>query len=388
MQFNLKKTTFYYHNSLGLFSIVWLCIVSFLIFQNWNPMTLHPLSLFVRQFPLFPSDVLGSIIKLFSEGWYELICLSGIFLSAIGLGNILLFPFKLKLDFGQRFTLTLPLGIGGLSYYTFFLGITQNYNKTGLFVTYAVLACLSICGALILWKTIKEQHIKVRITKSEICFFILVSFLMLFLFSKALRPAVFYDAITYHLGVPNYYLLEGGISYIPYDSCSDFPFITEMLYMLGIFILGPKLAQFISILILLSLVLTVYDFCRVNISDVNPALPAILCLSTPAFMDISICYTNDLLLAYYTIITIYCFFMWEKYSNLSYLILTGIFAGICIGIKYIDLMYVPILFFLLGITAWRRNGMRACIKTVTVCFFSAFFITLPWFADSSSKCNS
>lgn len=268
--------------------LVWLCAVSFFYLRDWNPLKLHPLSLLIRQFPLFPYDIYASVISIFSKGWFELLLLVLGVLAALGVGDFLLSFFKLKIDKGQRITLSLALGIAALSYYTFGLGLVRGYNTAGILFSKIVLVLLALRGLCLAKAYLRNGGKSQKFKWTKLCFISILCTVMLFLFYKALMPALFYDAITYHLGVPNYYILEGGISYIPYDSCSNFPFVTEMIYTLGILLSGLKLAQLTSVLIFLLSVLLVYDFCRSFVKELNPAIPALLYLSTPAFIEASI----------------------------------------------------------------------------------------------------
>jgi hypothetical protein len=364
--------------SVSILSLIWFGIVSFFIFKDWNPLTLHPLSLFSKEMPLLPYDIAAAVIKLFSGGMCETAYLFIIALAAIGSGNLALRLLRLTLNPGQRIILSLALGLGILSYYTFFLGVAGGFNKTGLCCTYTILALFSLYGALYLLKSLKNSS-SPRITLIYCCFIGIFIITMLFLFAKALWPAVFYDAITYHLGVPNYYVLEGNISYIPYDSCASFPFMGEMLYTLGIFLSGPKLAQLINVFIFFCIIVTVYNFAGNIITNTIPAIPALLCLATPAFMDISVCYTNDLFLAYYTLLFIYSYFMWEKQMGKGCMILVWICGGLCLGIKYIALTYIPVFLILFTLILWKKNVWKSYSKTIIIGFITCCLISAPYF---------
>ena len=52
-----------------------------------------------------------------------------------------------------------------------------------------------------------------------------------------------WDSLSYHLAAPKIYLQDGRISFIPYDSHTDFPFTLEMLYTLGLAFGGAGAAK-------------------------------------------------------------------------------------------------------------------------------------------------
>ena len=55
-------------------------------------------------------------------------------------------------------------------------------------------------------------------------------------------PEVFYDALVYHLGVPRWYLLEGGIRYYPAYH-AQFPLTRQMINLFGLALQGESLAK-------------------------------------------------------------------------------------------------------------------------------------------------
>src|ERR1044071_5096078 len=52
-------------------------------------------------------------------------------------------------------------------------------------------------------------------------------------FVMAFVPELFYDALVYHLGVPNFYLHEGRLAALNLMH-SKFPFTVQMLYVIGL----------------------------------------------------------------------------------------------------------------------------------------------------------
>jgi 4-amino-4-deoxy-L-arabinose transferase-like glycosyltransferase len=95
-------------------------------------------------------------------------------------------------------------------------------------------------------------------------------------------------------------------------------------------------------------------------------------------MEASILYTNDLHLAYFTLVTVYCLFLWEKHQEPRYIVLTGIFAGLCFSTKYIALTYVPFLSITgIIIGAWQESKSHI-FKTIVLCSLPAIVVFIPW----------
>ena len=71
-----------------------------------------------------------------------------------------------------------------------------------------------------------------------------------------------YDGLFYHLTLPKLYLLHGRISAQPWLTHSNFPFLLEMLYLLGLMLHGPILAKLFHFACGWLAVLGVYTFGR------------------------------------------------------------------------------------------------------------------------------
>ncbi len=61
-----------------------------------------------------------------------------------------------------------------------------------------------------------------------------------------LSPEIFYDALVYHLAVPNFYVIKHGIAPMPYNFYSDMPFTHGMLYGAALLLKGEILAKFVN----------------------------------------------------------------------------------------------------------------------------------------------
>ncbi len=369
---------------LGIAAFIWLSIVVYWYCRDWDPHSYHPLSLLIRQLSLYPGDIMAALTRTATEsGWYMAGTGAGL-VAALGAGSILLRFFRMDLDRGQECTLSLALGIGFLSYYTLFLGLAGGLNRSGFAVTAATLAAFFLYGVCRCYRILKIISASCKRTPTLFAVVPVFIILAIFLFSKALKPAVAYDALTYHLAVPHYYILEGAISYIPYDSCSNFPFAAEMLYLLGMFLSGFKLAQCTSIAIYFLIAHLIYDFCRVFCDEAVPGIAAFFFLAVPGCMEIAILYYSDLHLVYYTLLFCYSFFLWEKQRTIGCLVLMGVFAGICFSIKVTALLFIPLL-SVTGI-AWtvlndkdRQSGFLRCIIVFSI---PACILSSPWFVKN------
>ena len=351
---------------------IWIAVVVVLYSRTW-----HPWALMVRSLPSVPADVLAASLRLLIDGRGDLAALGLGLLAALGAGRLAL---RLLVPDEQSFTYSLPLGLGILAHLTFLLGLLGGYTGSGAAAALAVVGLFAVVGTLGMVRMARLAHSRERGGLIRTLFFVCWAVMAVFLLAKAMSPAVFYDAVTYHLGVPNYYLQEGGIGYIPFDAMSNVPFLTEMLYTLGMFLHGLRAAQMTSVLLFLLTALVVRDFCRDVVGDVDPHLPALFFLLTPAFFEVSILYTNDLALVCFLLLVLRCIQRWRERGSRSFIVLGGIFAGLAMGVKYTAILYLPVL-VVLGLWPDAVAGRRAWATSVKAALLLAGVALLadaPW----------
>jgi Dolichyl-phosphate-mannose-protein mannosyltransferase len=362
----------------SLLALTWAGVAGYLAFRDWDPHTFSYLSLFFWGAPMFPHDIGAAFYKLFTHGLRELGYMVVLLLAAAGAGRMLL-ALQRPVAHLNRFVLSLALGLAVLSWGTYALGLLGLYNATGICIAATALGFFA-CFGLRYVRAIFKNRTRTEVSRNPITLLCVLAPLAIFLLAKALWPVVQVDAITYHLGLPNYYIQEGGLAYIPHDMCSAYPPFMEMLYTLAMLVAGQKSAQFTSVLILLMTTLTVYDFAKAWLDARYALLCAAACALTPCFMDSALLCSNDLALAYYTLTATYCFLLWRKHRQTNILILTGIMAGICLSIKYTAFFYIP--FFI--IAGWtyeahpNRLGLRRSSACMLLCFVIAGAVCLPW----------
>lgn len=153
-----------------------------------------------------------------------------------------------------------------------------------------------------------------------------------------------------------------------------------MIYTLGFFLHGLKLAQMTSVLIFLASAITIYNFSKAFLRELNPALPGLIFLSIPAFTENANLYTNDLHLAYFTLMAIYCLFLWREKNGNKYVLVAALFTGLCLATKYIALISCLLPFAaLIGYFLIKgEKPFKGWVKTFTLFFVPAFLVFSPW----------
>ena len=160
-------------------------------------------------------------------------------------------------------------------------------------------------------------------------------------------PPVDRDALTHHLAVPKLYLQHGGIYEIPEVPYSYYPMNLDLLYLVALYIGNDILPKYIHFAFALLTSGLLYRYLRKNLDNAAYALlGCLLFLSLPVIVKLSVTVYVDLGLIYFSTAALLQIFRWaESGFRVRYLLLAGIFTGLCLGTKYNGMLIA----FLLGL---------------------------------------
>jgi len=148
-------------------------------------------------------------------------------------------------------------------------------------------------------------------------------------------PPVDRDALTHHLAVPKLYLKHGGIHEIPQVPFSYYPMNLDLLYAIPLYFgndIVPKYIHFGFALLTAGLIVS-YLYRRLR-SSMAALLGGLLFLSLPVIVKLSITVYVDLGLIFFSTAALLQLLRWaETGFPLKRLVLSGIFAGLCLGTK-------------------------------------------------------
>jgi len=194
----------------------------------------------------------------------------------------------------------------------------------------------------------------------------------------ALTPPFFYDALSYHLAVPQKYLANHGFCSLPLNYFSNFPANLGMLFALGMSLSGGLLAKLLSWIYAPLTALAVYSFSKSFWGKHVGILSAAILISIPGVMILSTLTSIDLAVTFYSFMSLYSMLYWFKFSQKRWFIFSGIFCGIAIGTKYTAILVSfltleMILFIHLYFIKKKSflNGLKHCFyfgSIVLICF--------------------
>lgn len=202
---------------------------------------------------------------------------------------------------------------------------------------------------------------------------------MLLNLAGALAPEIFYDALVYHLAVPNYYVIKGGFEPMPYNFYSNMPFTHGMLYAAGLLLKGPALPKLINYAAGALTAAAVLAIGARHFS-LRAGLWAALIFYTVAHAMFAAWSTGtEALLTLFSTLALYCVLN-RKEGEYRWLWLAACFCGLAMGVKYTGF------FTAAGVMlayAWSdRARPAAALKNLAIFTLIASVFVVPWLAKN------
>ncbi|MFP4056993.1 MAG: glycosyltransferase family 39 protein [Candidatus Brocadiia bacterium] len=302
------------------------------------------------------------------------------------------------LGLGERAVFGAGLGMGILSVGTFLAGKLAGGHRwllTALAV--ALLAALAATGGRELLRALAAGTRGLRGQRRPLASALVVALgagIVLFALTRAHVPVVAdYDSLEYHFAAPAAWWRAGQIAFIRDVVYTNFPQNAEMLYLLGMTLVGgPALGVVLGLQVGIGfVVLTAAAIAACGRRLGRPAagrVGAAICLTTPMLPELGTMnsYVVELPLAAFGFLALLAFLLLrearEPRRRWRYAALCGAMAGLAVGCKYPAMVFVlgPVLAFVVvgGIvrleTLWRSLGEAAVVGAVALAAASPWFI--------------
>ncbi len=286
---------------------------------------------------------------------------------------------------------SLGLGLGLLGLLVFGLGLLRLLQSLTLYIITITLTVLTLPYSLRLLRQVDESQEQrgkspPKPSKGGLGRYLFIIYAILNLglsLTLTLLPPTDWDGLFYHLTGPKHYLAAGHIVSgldIPHLS---FPSLFEMLYLLAMALrndITAKLLHFGFILLLAGLVYIITKRWLGLKQDWSAlaflfAMPMLFTLGSWAY--------NDLVLAFYQVAALYALLKGLEASwrtNRQWLLLSGLFCGLAMSLKYTSFITPMTLGSLLWWSLWRRKASWAIFWRASLSFgLSATLVALPWY---------
>lgn len=322
---------------------------------------------------------------------------------AWGLGQLITRLIKVPLaPFStERTVFAYGVGLSAVSLLTLgggLLGILSQWLSYLVLILFAVTGVLSAyseskskTGTALPFKLTLPDTITPELLFRVGCCLLIAPF-VLSMFLGSMLPSVDYDVLEYHFGGPKEYYQQGHIGFLPHNIYTSFPFLTEMLTLLGMTLkadwyLGALAGKLVLMSFALFTALGVFATARRWFGSNAGWLAATVFVTTPWTYRMSIIAYTEGGLSFYLmasllslILTIQVLRTWSapvdesleakesRPSLWSYACLTGLLSGSAMACKYPGVLSVviPLGLTLLGFSWWLLKDEKQLRVSVTL----------------------
>ena len=191
-----------------------------------------------------------------------------------------------------------------------------------------------------------------------------------------LYPPTGYDAIMYHLPYSKSYVENHGLVITPYLAQPVSPQNNDMLFTLGLLLYDDMLAQLIELLILVITTLAVSAFGQRYFSPKAGWWAAAIWLANPLVIWLGTTAYVDLGLTLFVMMAVYALCNWLAAGEGRWLVMTGVFCGFAIGVKFLALFTVA----QIAAAVWWTSLKNRLLAPLLVFGLLCLLLPLPWLA--------
>jgi hypothetical protein len=330
---------------------------------------------YVVQKPIGPIPLQGLMLTL-----WTLVLTALVLIAAAGIGEVLIDWFKPReITPSERILFGICLGLGALGFFGLGLSV-MGWVQPLVFggILLVVLIIFGLNGKLgqaredwiVFWTEISGSF-------SSIHFFLKLAIGLIFLITliQALAPPYAFDALSYHLEFPARILRDGGIR--PYDVMQFwFPGMPEGTYLWVMALGSDRAPQLIHLSWMLIAVGLIWKWAQIW-SDRAAWLAVAIIISIPSLPLVASWAYTDFALSCATIACLYALYRFALLQNSNWLNLSGVFAGLAMGVKYTSFL-LPVTTVLM-IIWWGRKNLRIALVNVLKFSLIALVVAAPWY---------
>jgi hypothetical protein len=328
---------------------------------------------------LSPAQYTGGLFSVLPGHLLTLLLAAFFFFSCFALGRAALkaagFVFSGALE---EISFSSGAGLGGLAAYVFLLSAFK------LLYFWPVAAFMLLAAAAGVYGLRREAPAPLEggpssLKPADMAALAALLLALLLNLAGALSPEIFYDALVYHLAVPNYYVINHGFEPIPYNFYSNLPFTHGMLYAAGLLLKGSALTKFINYGAGLLTAAAVLAIGARHFSLRAGLWGALIFYTVAHAMFAAWSAGTEALLMLFSTLALYCVLN-RKEGEYRWLWLAACFCGLAMGVKYTGF------FTAVGVMlayAWSdRARPAAALKNLALFTLIASVFVVPWLAKN------
>lgn len=227
--------------------------------------------------------------------------------------------------------------------------------------------------------------VRINLTRYDRLWIGIILVTLLIALIGAMAPEKEYDALWYHLWLPQQWMEAGRVVDIPNEFISLYPLTSELfLNSAGVWG-GPVAAKLLEFCFYLLTGLGIFLFVRRFLPSDPAWLAVLLWLSAPTVLWEAATAYNDAALAFFSLLAIYACFRFLQHQQMQWYFLTAVLLGLALAIKHLGLFWLA----LTGLTMfgglwWQGRDFRRAARFVVGLGLLALLIPLPWYIRSTA----
>lgn len=301
--------------------------------------------------------------------------------AAIGAQSMRLFRVEIT---RRHIPVCLALGFGVIAYTVLAVGMCGRLSPVPVALAILVLAGASWRGALDL---LRAMRVRQQPAVAEPRWLAISCWSLVALLGVAPLLACFvppggheWDVLSYHLAVPRLHIVAGTIGYVPTIHHSNFPFLVQTLFTVGLLFQGHVLAALLHFALAASCAAATADLARRHFHPQAGPLAALVFWATPIVLwEAGIAYI-DVAQALYVSLAVGCTLdviaLRGKSGGLAAALMAGVLMGFALGVKTLSL--VPVGLMLVGLVVQRVE-----IRQVIACAACALVLGAPFYVRTA-----
>lgn len=281
-----------------------------------------------------------------------------------------------------RLALQAALGLGILSIAVLLVGAVIGLNLLWMWLLFLASGVIVRRFFLVWWKdwrTLSSILAEASLIDGAIA--VIVGLILLATLATALAPPLKFDALVYHLRLPQAYLEAGGIVYLPGLMYWGMPQTTEMLYTWAMALAGTEAAVLIGWMVGCLTIVGILGFVSQKLK-VRSAWVSIAALMAGYTTASSLAWGY---VEWMTILYGWAFLIaldrWVAEHDRKSLILAAVFAGFALGAKYTAGVLSVIGLIMI---AWsgRKNQPGKLLQNLSIFGVVVFLVSSPWWVKN------
>lgn len=312
----------------------------------------------------------------------------------VGLGDHLLALLGIQpASDSERLVLGGGLGLGALAYSLLALGLVGLLGTPAL-IALAIVALVATLPSVrrypAYWRKLRLR-VNSQVFFERVAIAIVIAMLIAVLL-RGLAPVTDYDGLMYHLVVPRDYWRAGRIISYPGEPHGNFPLTVDLLYLPPVALGLESAAKLIHLGFGVLMGIGIYGFARHLLASIRTGWLAVFVLATTPLLGTVAGYAyTDLGWALFEFLSVFALLRWREERTRRWLTLSGIFAGLGCGSKYLGLPVLGVLGLVvllerklltsqdspIGAESWRR-----ALGDGLLFGFVALTVGSPWYVKN------